>query len=179
MAIFTKCEIHPNCFGDFCLLLSEPNAFESSGVSQVLGKLIEASHATSWMSCDGLDSFVLSTQGSKPGDPLGDIIFTFLIVKVLRKIKQAARREGISCTLHLPASSTVFGNFEQASEELDAINYVDDCAFPICAPTHDQVLENLCMFTALAVDVFASFLMQCDSLRRRRHFLFGTVRKRN
>ena len=32
MAIFTKCEIHPNCFGDFCLLLSEPNAFESSWV---------------------------------------------------------------------------------------------------------------------------------------------------
>ena len=35
---------------------------------------------------DGLSKFVVTDQGSKPGDPLGDIIFASIIVKVLKGI---------------------------------------------------------------------------------------------
>jgi hypothetical protein len=62
---------------------------------------------------------------------------------------------------HLPAGESIFGAFDQSHEDLDAINYVDDCAFLIFAFSQDAVLDQLIQITCLSVDVFASFLLRC------------------
>ena len=63
------------------------NAFSDAGVSSVLDKIVAASHKGTWLSTNGLTNIVATVQGTRAGDPFGDIIFAFLCSRVLRKTK--------------------------------------------------------------------------------------------
>ena len=80
-------------------MLCGSNSFVASGVSNIVNKLYQSSHALTWFSSDGLEDFVVSKQGSKPGDPLGDLAFAFLICRVLRYTHGKLASAGLGCNL--------------------------------------------------------------------------------
>jgi hypothetical protein len=111
-----------------------------SGISghalALLKDLLERTH----FHVDGVNAFVLTTQGTRPGDPVGDAFFNLAMAVILRKVTDTiatcteATWEGQAGTitsfdgLHAPAA---FAWFE--------IAFVDDCAVAMRAPTNDML----------------------------------------
>eukprot|EP00969_Alexandrium_andersonii_P351353 15435234-Alexandrium_andersonii.AAC.1 len=45
--------------------------------------MVQESHSCTWFSVQGLGTITQTEKGSKPGDPLGDLIFHFLVLVIL------------------------------------------------------------------------------------------------
>lgn len=161
-AIFDKCNMSRNIFTQFLSLIKSNNAFVEAGVPSVLAKLIHSAHIVSWSSWDGLNSFLVAQQGAKAGDPLGDILFAFLICKVLRKTREVLEDNNIYNNLTVSAPDGLFGPACNNSINLASINYVDDNGFPLMAETPAQLLTNVQSLAELVLDSFAGFLLNCS-----------------
>jgi len=160
--LFRKCNMPPEVWHEFTEVLKAPNAFFEAGVPLVLCKLIQAAHATTWYSFEGLSTVVLTEQGTKPGDPLGDIIFAFLICKVLKYAKYKFSSAGYLCNhITTKPSRSVLGVFEEVDIDPFCVNYADDNAFPIVGDEPCSVLAGMQAITSCVFDAFAAHLMHC------------------
>jgi len=172
--IFKKCNMPLEAWLEFQNALRDPCAFQASGVSNILDKVVACAHASTWYTFDGLDTFVLTEQGSKPGDPLGDIIFAFLIAKIIKysksKFKSIYPNAG---NIHLPASVSIFGEHEEMDIDLFCVNYVDDNAFPVIGSSAEQVVSTVCDLAACVLDSFAGHLMHCSLAPNKTAVLLG------
>ena len=52
-------------------------------------------HATTWFQIDGMSDVIETTRGSRPGDPFGDFVHSFLMAKLLKHVEAVATAEGI------------------------------------------------------------------------------------
>lgn len=100
---------------------------------------------------DGVDPVVLTTQGTRPGDPVGDAFFNLAMAVIMKQVTERiadntdATWEGCAATVDSFASSSApsaFAWFE--------IAFVDDCAIAMRAPCNDQ-LETLASVAIVAV----------------------------
>ena len=55
------------------------------------------------VSTEGIEEIVNSRSGSKPGDPLGDIIFSFAALSVLHELESALGDQGLLVKIPEPA----------------------------------------------------------------------------
>jgi len=143
-AVFRATGFGSDIFREFCEVASGPSAFAQSGVPAIIDKLIAASHSLSWYSFEGLDEFVLTQQGSKPGDPLGDIVFAFLISKVLKHVICNLCSANLNTVVPCRESSTVLGEFADEGVDVTTVNYVDDnaCFFMSWAEVCTRAQQN-------------------------------------
>ena len=61
-------------------------ALVQTGMDPHLVKVIAEAHQDTWFTTQGLVEAVVTKMGSRPGDPLGDIIYNFLATLVLKEI---------------------------------------------------------------------------------------------
>jgi len=158
--VFRQCGMPAQVFAQFRDAIQSPGALQEAGVPSVLCKLVEASHAITWYSFNGLDTMVATKQGVKPGDPLGDILFAFIVCRILRKIK-AQMPDLTTCMCDVPGTSSVLGEFSAQNVDMSSINYVDDCAFPIWGDRAEDVVLSVQKLAACVLDSFASYVMHC------------------
>ena len=91
--------------------------------------------------------------GSKPGDPLGDIIFNFLAAKCLKCVYTEASSAGL---MHaLPASSTdIHGHQSNALVYLFDSNHMDDLLFFLFALSAAELVQKCIRLIAICVATF-------------------------
>lgn len=174
VGIFKACGMMPEMFEEFRQVLLDPTAFEQAGVPRVLQKLVEASHLVTWYSFSGLDTFVATRQGAKPGDPLGDIIFAFLICSILKKVHRYM--SGIckyKCAVG--SSATVLGELPAQEVDISSVNYVDDNAFLILGQSSNEVLQNLQCISGGILDIFGAHLLRCSLAANKTAVLLGLL----
>lgn len=93
-----------------CLLMARlydrvgtETVLEAAGVSKHLDAAIAASHRDSRLSTQHCGDIATTPfQGSKPGDPLGDIIFNFAMMSILDEVEKDARDIWILAPLPSP-----------------------------------------------------------------------------
>ena len=66
-----------------------------AGASVHLVKMISEVHDGSWHTFQGTSTVTATCFGSKPGDPLGDIVFNFLAARVLNCVYRHAVEAGL------------------------------------------------------------------------------------
>eukprot|EP00974_Lingulodinium_polyedra_P081591 7899881-Lingulodinium_polyedra.AAC.1 len=60
---------------DFKAILQSPDSIQIMGLSRQLRALVSATITCSWMTVQGVDAYHHTRQGTKPGDPFGDLFF--------------------------------------------------------------------------------------------------------
>ena len=134
IAIIQQLGLPPSVMHDFVESLSEASIsiLPSLGVSAHLAAIIEDALSCTWHTVQGCEEMTEPVTGCKPGDPLADMLFCFLMIKVLRKIDANLKNAGISFTMPpLKALVATTMSFYSNDDELvhsDA-TYADDSVF--------------------------------------------------
>ena len=142
--------------------LAQPTAFQEAGISTSLDATISEAHEDTWFSTQLLPTVAHTYKGTKPGDPLGDIVFNFLAARVLKQLEERLARLGIGLKLQLPEDAflqpVAGGNPTCALE----VSFVDDVAILIEHESPLGLIGKLEATAAIVIDTFAAFGLRID-----------------
>jgi len=161
-SVFARLGFGQDIFQEFRAESLAPAAFCRAGVPSVLNKLIASAHRVSWFSTGGLQNVAVATQGSKAGDPLGDIVFAFLIARVLHNIKNKLNAEGIGNNFNVNTQNGLFGPACICNVLYNCVNYADDNVFLYKNESPTVVVETLQKLTKIALEEFAFHGLKCS-----------------
>ena len=88
-----------DCFHDFRHQLDTP-AQAKAGVSRHLTTLIIRLQENTWSVMQGSELFAVSDIGTRPGDPLADVLFAFICQSRIESVVERFRRLDIFPHLH-------------------------------------------------------------------------------
>ncbi|CAK9014783.1 unnamed protein product [Durusdinium trenchii] len=123
------------------------------GQSQLVQNWAQDAFKNAHFSMKGLKSLALTSRGTRPGDPIGDICFNIIMQKVLAEVRQRVSNWGCADLLEQPVQE-VLG--QDLPGFLD-VSFFDDVAFGILHASHERLIA--------AAAVVLSAL--CDSARTR------------
>ena len=143
----------PHEFEDLMGLLDEPCAFKTKGIPDHLGRVIAAAHSGTWLSTDNDDLITAFRLGVLPGDPYGDIVFTFLATVCLEDIRAELDAAGLTPPPSPePVSSPLTDGEPWPDSAPVDVSCVYDASFNIDAETAEKATEN----TRAACDIIAN-----------------------
>ena len=112
----------------------------TSGLPAHAARLLRDVLSGTYFEVKGLDVCVQTHRGTRPGDPVGDILFNLCMSMIVHDVKVSVEENTQvpwsgnaelvqDFTQHVPVACPSFGD----------ISYVDDCVFCICAASNEQV----------------------------------------
>ena len=119
-------------------LLSESAGLPSHVTGSQRSKLRDLLSST-WFVVQGSSIPVQTARGSRPGDPLADLMYAFVMAGALRDIEQGMITQGLAPTLHLAGALPDHSPSEVTCAP--SISWHDDAAFLFCA-THSSDLRR-------------------------------------
>ena len=136
--------------------LAKPSVLESADVPATLLNPVTQAHTHTWFTSQGLPGIVESRAGSKPGDPLGDIVFNMLEANVHKKLSNALEDHPAILVLPPlpPDLAPHFLNNDPSKVFFN--NYVDDDAFCIVSSTALGLTRHVSSVAAVVVRTFMS-----------------------
>ena len=124
-----------------------------SGISPHAVALLKDLLERTFFQVDGVEPVVLTTQGTRPGDPVGDAFFNLAMAVILRKVTD---RISVGTSAEWQGQAATVATFDQCSPPPSfawfEVAFVDDCAVALRAPCNDQ-LKDLAF---LALDALVS-----------------------
>ena len=125
-------------------IIPEVSFLQSSGVSQCISDAIKEAHQDTWYHVQGSTLCTLTRSGSKAGDPLGDLLFNYLMVRTRTQINDELHEQGL-----LPDLPDLPGEFDGivppvvGTTKLIGSTYVDDDAVPILSESADELVPKI------------------------------------
>ena len=104
----------------------------------------------SWFRLDNAGPLVLTRKGTRPGDPLADLLFGFAFTAYLKSAEQALRRTGHHTTVPSLVDTTVWDQWEPV-HELGCLAWADDYAHLQTAATQPALLCQVVGATSVLV----------------------------
>ena len=127
-------------------LQHDPLPAEAGASEWATAQLCEAMHST-WFRFQGSQTVVKTGVGSRPGDNLADVCFSFIFAKVLEAIRRELREQG--CLPTIPWREDMVDNLEATDatnvdsvEVLDA-TWMDDATFFVACDSATCLPESL------------------------------------
>ena len=84
--VFRTYNLPPTAFDDFCEIMAKPGALSSHGVSDLYVEMTEATFEHAWFCVPHGQKALKTKAGTRPGDPLADILFSFAMKLCLDQI---------------------------------------------------------------------------------------------
>ena len=78
----------PSVMHEVAEFLRGGSCFNRIGVPELVDRAASEAHAHTWASTQGLGPILHTRAGSKPGDPLGDVVFNILESIVHKELEQ-------------------------------------------------------------------------------------------
>ena len=94
-AILKRLKYGPSVMHDIAAHIAAKPAFDNANVLGHLQALVKEIHTGTWHSTQGLEEVTNTSIGSKPGDPLGDICFNYLVCRILNEVEEEAAKENL------------------------------------------------------------------------------------
>ena len=161
-----RLQMDPHILHDLHEHLKAPSAVESARMSQVARRAVQALHTDTFFAMHGQSDRVRTSHGSRPGDSYADVVFGFLMARVLRAFESALEDQNIFS--EFPADSTIDlharGSIDQdvtPRQHLRMLGpcWMDDLAIPLTAGTNEELLVNLGVATSTILDLCRSHAM--------------------
>ena len=137
IALFEQMGLPPDTMGAFMEAIEEGVVIPQTDPTQHLQTVVSAMLRHTWAKVPGSDRYILPRTGSRPGDPLADTLFGFLMAKALRNIAQRFDAEGLTTT------------WDGTTAIAPAITWVDDAIFHIEAPAAQLRSKTTCALRIL------------------------------
>lgn len=144
---------------DLHVALQQPSALEAASVPAHLRRAISALHTDTFFKLPMQSDQVVTHIGTRPGDSFADVIFGFLMAKVLHKFQQMMDQQGL--LLRLPEEDTLR---LEGSTQLGSLSFVgpcwmDDLCICLTAGSNEQLHTALGTATSLILDIFKGYAM--------------------
>ena len=105
-------------------------AAKEVGVPEHLSELAADVHTATWFSIPGTEGVTETILGTKPGDPLGDLLYNLLMLRVLRALHYELDKEGIAVKVGYNSAESWLlrseANRHDKTESLHDVSYMDD-----------------------------------------------------
>ena len=143
--------------------LSGPSAVEQAQMSATAQRAIQALHSDTFFALPGQVDRVRTRHGSRPGDSYADVVFGYLMSRVLKSF--AASVENIDILSQFPDEPTIdlhsrgFEGSDRQDITLLGPCWMDDLAIPLTAPDNAALLRNVQVATSSILDTMKSHAM--------------------
>ena len=127
---------------EFSRLVHDLSAMDYANVPVPLQKLVASLAGKSYFTMRRSIKFVDYTNGTGAGNPLADVLFNFLIARILRHIDLMLEGHDLQYCPKANHSINFFGIDLSTSESLTSASYFDDGIFFIEHPDAHGCLEN-------------------------------------
>jgi hypothetical protein len=124
-----------------------------AGISDHFRCLLKDALTNTHFFISGLDAPCRTTRGTRPGDPLGDLLYNMVMALIMRDARGSMLQMTNAEWIGGPTPCADFPAFEELPRVafLD-LAFVDDCAVATHAPDNDQVMHMVqCSVHSMAV----------------------------
>ena len=136
-ALFEKMGLPQDALGAFIEAIEEGVLIPEIGPSNHLQSVVAAMLRHTWAKVPGADRYMLPRTGSRPGDPLADALFGFIMAKALHAIVRRYDAEGLCTT------------WDGDTSIAPAVVWVDDAIFHIEASAPQLYEKTTCALRIL------------------------------
>ena len=121
--------------------MQEPTLLHRTATTPQLQSLLNDVHTNTWFTVAGTNRIARSRTGTRPGNPLADLLFALIIDPALDSIKQDLAEADLLLTA---APGTILvGQLDDAPEPLANVAYADDVVSAAVAPINLSVEGTL------------------------------------
>ena len=153
-SFFSSLGCDQSLFGEFIVIVRSLSAMDTANVPVPLQDLVASLAGQSFFTMRGSTKFVDYINGTGAGNPLADILFNFLIARVLRHIDHRLHDRN----LHYIDSNSHHNNFFDICLDsftpFSSTSYFDDGAFFIEHPDPQGCIDKSIAVSAIVVDSF-------------------------
>ena len=89
-AALRACGFGPEVMHELAEHIRGQSIARQAGQHPHLRAILQQACANTWFSTQGVSTVVETKVGSRPGDPLGDVVYNFLATKVLQEVEKEA-----------------------------------------------------------------------------------------
>ncbi|CAE7740408.1 hypothetical protein AK812_SmicGene37931 [Symbiodinium microadriaticum] len=136
----------------------DKSLISEAGGPPVLSRMVAETNSDTWFSHGALEGTAIVQAGTRPGDNLADLIFSFLFAELLNTLRQRFAQEGLSCALPwndkwLGASLDAVRNTraDDVERPIDA-TWMDDLALLVEDSRPDRLLEKVAAVATATLD---------------------------
>ena len=123
-------------------------------VPAVLSRSVAEAHAHTWFSTQGLGAVAQPRAGSRPGDPLGDVIFNILECHVHSRIEAVVKDHPAILVLPPLVPNRIPPFLDNDPAPVFFNNYVDDDAFAVTSPSAELLVQHVAEMAAIICRTF-------------------------
>ena len=142
--------VPPSALGELAQHLYKLCILRDAEVGPHLQSQIADLFRGSWFRLETDSVTMLTARGSRPGDPLADVLFAFTFGAYVRAVKQALQRYGLSTPVPHVAQSAPWHTWEPV-QELGLPAWADDFTHLQVAVTSEDLLDRVVRSTELLV----------------------------
>ena len=154
IAIIQRFGLPSTALQELYRILDESTALAENDVPHCLEDLMDEFHSATWFEVDHGSTLTQTNAGSRPGDPLADITFSFLFMKVMLKVRHDLEEAGVILSLDWCGNKTIHPSCSTTvvTEQLMEVIWADDLAIMILAPTASNLLRRVAVVAQIVID---------------------------
>ena len=157
--LFLQNRWSPDLLHEFLAALNEPSAFEQAQVSSHKTYQNKLSFQAAWFALRNLPGTLTQTsQGTRPGNPLADLLFAFLFSRVSKEVQ--AQMDLAGCLDQFPVRwfpGVPLSEEEQLNCAPGIGSWADDLYLACTVESAKTLLSTATTVSKIAIDVAASF----------------------
>ena len=171
-----RLQLDHNVMHDLHEHLMEASAIEMAGMKGAAKRAIRALHMDTYFALPGQQDYVRTNHGSRPGDSYADVVFGYLMARVLKSFEAQLEAKNVLSSFPDDPQPDFHekGFSEIPSKEIQMIGpcWMDDLAIPLTATSNDVLLTNLGIATSTILDLFRSHAMTPNLNKGKTEILF-------
>ena len=147
-ALFEKLQLPPDAWSDFQNQFLQEPAIELAQTSGFTKAISREFFRDTWFAMDGCPALAKTQRGSRPGDPVADLCFTFALSRILQGVEEEILQKFPS--LHTPWNGLAQPDVNEVPDMALGIVHpiwADDIAIALHAPD-PQLLLDMTKFVA-------------------------------
>ena len=94
-SLFYRLGLPRSALDDFVETVSSTNLLEDAAVPEVLGHIIQSTISASWFQIPGSSRVCVPSTGTRPGDPLADVLYAYVMSNILGEAYQEFAKTGL------------------------------------------------------------------------------------
>ncbi|CAL1160818.1 unnamed protein product, partial [Cladocopium goreaui] len=150
---------------DLHLALQQPSALQEAGIPRHLQRAIRALHTDTFFKLPTQLDQVVTQLGTRPGDSFADVIFGYLMAKVLQKFQHAMEAQGL--LLQVPAVETLSFEGVQDREFLVATTHLRFLSSLADGQFVESVVEHRALYEAIILGILDTDTVSYEAFVRR------------
>ena len=158
-AFFDKLGIGHSAYQDFLALIESPAAFDDADVPEQLKRIYQDAFDNTWYCVRGTKTLTATTQGTRPGDSYADLVFGFVLTRILRIVQDKMKSYGLLVQIPWTGCPSPQAGEQQRLQEYLGPIWADDIAVVQQGDTPLDLTQRISKTAGLLMDMLACFGM--------------------